>query len=181
MRVITGSARGRKLGTPSGLAVRPTTDLVKEAVFSIIQFDIEAATVLDLYAGSGQMGIEALSRGAKSCVFVDSGRESQAVIRDNLATTELTDRATVVPMDSKAYLGITGESFDIALLDPPYDQGMIPQVLPLLAPKMSDSGIILCEHQKGEQLPTQVGEFAVHKTYRYGKTMVTVYRRQDDI
>ncbi len=179
MRVITGSVRGRRLKAPPGLAVRPTTDLVKEAVFSIIHFDLESARVLDLFAGSGQMGIEALSRGAKYCVFVDSSRESQAAIRDNLATTELTDRASLAPMDAKTYLQASGEKFDIAFLDPPYDSNMIPSVLPLLAEKMSESGIILCEHQKGETLPEQVGEFAVHKAYRYGKTVVTVYRRQD--
>ncbi len=177
MRVITGTARGRKLKTLPGLDVRPTTDQVKEAIFSTIQFEVEGAFFLDLFAGSGQMGIEALSRGARFCVFVDSSRQAQDVVRDNLASTGFAKQARVAAMDSLGYLSTAAERFDIAFLDPPYNQGLIPKALPLLVPKMTPGGVILCEHQKGEELPEQVGDFKVYRTYRYGKVMVTAYRR----
>jgi len=176
MRVITGTARGRKLKTLPGREVRPTTDLVKESVFSIIQFEVEGAAFLDLFAGSGQVGIEALSRGARSCVFVDSARQAQDIVRDNLASSGLEQGSRIVPMDSLAYLAGCRESFDIAFLDPPYNQGLLPKALPLVAPRMAPGGVILCEHERGEQLPDEAGAFRVYRTYRYGKTMVTVYR-----
>lgn len=179
MRVITGTARGRKLKTLPGLDVRPTTDMVKEAIFSIIQFEVEGANVLDLFAGSGQLGIEALSRGARFCVFVDSSRESQAVVRENLASTGLARQGRVAAMDYQGFLASTSELFDIALLDPPYGQGMAEKALPMLAPKMSPNGVILCETGLKEQLPPTVEAFKIYRKYRYGKKMVTVYRRED--
>lgn len=184
MRVITGSARGRKLNTLPGLDVRPTTDQVKEAIFSTIQFEVEGALFLDLFAGSGQMGIEALSRGARFCVFVDSSRQAQEVVRQNLAATGLAQNARLAPMESLSFLSTAAERFDIAFLDPPYNQGLLPKALPLLAPKMNPGGVILCEHQKGEELPETAGEFKIYRTYRYGKVMVTAYRRaagQDEL
>jgi 16S rRNA G966 N2-methylase RsmD len=123
MRVITGTARGRRLIAPQGTDTRPTSDRVKEAIFSIIQFEIEQADVLDLFAGSGQLGIEALSRGARTAVFVDSAREAQEAIRANLAATGLAERARIVAGDAAAYLTGTQEKFDILLLDPPYRRG----------------------------------------------------------
>ena len=165
MRVITGIARGRKLRSPDGYDVRPTTEVTKEAMFSILQFELEGARVLDLFAGSGQLGIEALSRGAGFCTFVDSARASQELVRQ-------------MPMDYLAFLQSTRESFDIALLDPPYAQGMLDQALPLLAEKMSESGVIVCETDKREELPAQAGTFEVYREYRYGKSKLTVYRRR---
>jgi len=179
LRVITGTARGRKLATLEGLEVRPTTDMVKEAMFSILQFEVEGASVLDLFAGSGQLGIEALSRGARACIFVDCSRDSQNITRQNLQHTGLAAAARVAAMDYAAFLRSTRETFDIALLDPPYEKGMAADALPLLVDKMSPGGAILCETRKGEPLPEQVGEFRVRKTYRYGKTMLTLYRRPE--
>ena len=124
MRVITGTARSKKLVTPKGLDVRPTTDMVKEAVFSAVQFEIEGATVLDLFAGSGQIGIEALSRGANSAVFLDKSRDSIAAVKENLKNTELMDKATVLQMDSLAFLQSTQQKFDFIFIDPPYEQGI---------------------------------------------------------
>lgn len=179
MRVITGSARGRKLQTLPSLDVRPTTDMVKEAMFSIIQFEIEGAMVLDLFAGSGQLGIEALSRGARSAVFVDSSRKAQDVVRVNLDATEFSKQARIAGMDSLAYLQGTADRFDIALLDPPYQQQLAAKALPLLAGKMTQSGVIICETQRDEVLPQQAGDFKLHRTYRYGKVLLTVYRREE--
>ena len=125
MRVITGTARGRKLEQLIGDDVRPTTDRVKEAVFSIIQFNIEGRRFLDLFAGSGQMGIEALSRGAKEAVFVDNRKESVEIIKRNLKSTKLDENAKVIPMDSNSYLNVNSEKFDFVFIDPPYETGLL--------------------------------------------------------
>jgi len=180
LRVITGTARGRKLAALEGVEVRPTTDMVKEAMFSILQFEVEGANVLDLFAGSGQLGIEALSRGARACVFVDSSRDSQNITRQNLQHTGLSSAARVAAMDYAAFLRSTKDTFDIALLDPPYEKGLAADALPLLVDKMSPGGAILCETRKGEPMPERVGEFAIHRTYRYGKIALTLYRRAEE-
>ena len=176
MRVITGTARGRKLAALEGVEVRPTTDMVKEAMFSILQFEVEGANVLDLFAGSGQLGIEALSRGARACVFVDSSRDSQNITRQNLQHTGLSSAARVAAMDYAAFLRSTKDT----LLDPPYEKGLAADALPLLVGKMSPGGAILCETRKGEPMPERVGEFAIHRTYRYGKIALTLYRRAEE-
>ncbi len=178
MRVITGTARGRNLETVDGLDVRPTTSKVKEAVFSAIQFEIEGARVLDLFCGSGQMGIEALSRGAAFCVFVDSARRSQDVTKRNLMTTGLFSSARVAAMDYKDFLRTTKDKFDIVFMDPPYSQGMAQEALQLLGRSMSESGVILCEHELGDELAEEYGDFARVKEYRYGRVLVSAYRRK---
>ncbi|MDF2568277.1 MAG: methyltransferase [Oscillospiraceae bacterium] len=177
MRVITGFARGRKLLTVEGLDVRPTTDMVKEAVFSIIQFDVEGSFFLDLFSGSGQMGIEALSRGAKFAVFVDSNKRAQETIRQNLIHTSLATNSRVVAVDSVSFIQSTKDVFDIAYLDPPYNKGILTEILPFVAKKMSETGIILCEHQSHENPPQEVLDFSISKQYKYGKIHITVYRR----
>ena len=176
MRVITGSARGRKLISPEGTDVRPTTDMVKEALFSVIQFDVETSAVLDLFSGSGQLGIEALSRGAVSCTFVDSSRDSLAVTKENISAAGFEGSSETFLADAADFLGRTSERYDIAFLDPPYNKGMIEKVLPLTAEKMSERGVIVCEHERGLSLPSSAGTLEKKKTYRYGKTEVTVYR-----
>lgn len=181
MRVITGSARGRKLVAPPGLDTRPTTDLVKEAVFSMIQFELEGARVLDLFAGSGQMGIEALSRGAASCTFVDTSPKSHQALLANLKATGFQDIARVVTADAAGWLRSAKGPFDIAFLDPPYGSGHLVHLLPLLADQMSESGVILCEHESGEALLERAGLFEKYRTYRYGKSKITQYRRTNDM
>lgn len=176
MRVITGSARGRKLKTLEGEDVRPTTDMVKEAIFSIIQFDIEGTTVLDLFSGSGQLGIEALSRGAKYCRFVDSSPASVQCTKENIAACGFTKDSAVTTADSVDFLRNARLTFDIALLDPPYRKGILEKALPLLEPKMSDRGIVVCEHERGLVLPDSFGKLMKTKTYRYGSIEVTVYK-----
>ncbi|MBC8570117.1 16S rRNA (guanine(966)-N(2))-methyltransferase RsmD [Oscillospiraceae bacterium NSJ-54] len=180
MRVITGSARGRKLATLEGRDVRPTTDMVKEAMFSILHFEMEQAMVLDLFAGSGQLGIEALSRGARCCIFVDQSTKAQSVIKQNLAATQLSSKARVAAMDAKAFLKTTNETFDVVLLDPPYDSGILPEILPLAAARMSDGGAILCETRLHEELPEECGPFVLKKKYRYGKIALTLYRKREE-
>ncbi len=177
MRVITGEARGRKLITLDGEDVRPTTDRVKEGMFNIIQFDLEGANVLDLFAGSGQLGIEAISRGAKHCTFVDSSNRSIDVVKQNLKSVGFEKRASVFCGDSKMYIALSKDKFDIALLDPPYNREIIDSVLPDVAEKMNDWGIIICESAFNEALPQSAGEFTLHREYKYGKIKLTAYRK----
>ncbi len=180
MRVITGTARGRRLKTLDSYDVRPTTDKVKEAIFSIIHFDIDGSAVLDLFSGSGQMGIEALSRGAKYCCFVDKSKASADVTAENIEMTGFRKQSTVSIMDSLAYIKTAKNIFDIAILDPPYNMGLIEDTLPFLAEKMSDRGVVVCEHEKGLVLPEKVGKLVNHRTYRYGKVEVTVFRAENE-
>lgn len=176
MRVITGTARGRRLEALPGEEVRPTADRVKEAMFSILHFQLEGRRVLDLFAGSGQLGIEALSRGAAEAVFVDASRKSIEVVRRNLDHTGLMERAKVVNSDFSAFLQRPCGRFDIALLDPPFSTGLLQRALPMVASVMNRGGVIVCEYPMGEELPNQAGVFQLAKTYQHGKIMLGVYR-----
>ena len=175
MRVITGKCRGKKLATLEGLDTRPTTDMVKEAVFSVIQFDVPGASVLDLFAGSGQMGIEALSREASHCVFVDSNPEAVKVIKKNLSDCKLVSESRVLGMDSLDYLKVSKGGFDIVFLDPPYRMGLVQQALGLIATKLGDNAIVVCEHEKELELDDSFEGLKLRKRYKYGKTAVTVF------
>ncbi len=176
MRVITGSARGRKLKTLEGDSVRPTTDKVKESIFNIIQFDIEGRRVLDMFCGCGQLGIEALSRGAASAVFVDISRASIAVTEENLTTTGFRNISKTVLANSLEYLDRTSEIFDIAFLDPPYHAGIMDDAIERVSPHIADGGIIVCETGEREILPEDIEGFT-SKRYKYGKIALTVYRK----
>jgi 16S rRNA (guanine(966)-N(2))-methyltransferase RsmD len=133
MRVITGSARGCRLKELEGMETRPTTDRVKEGLFNIIQFDIEGRKILDLFAGTGQLGIECLSRGAASAVFVDRRPDAVKLIKENLKVTSLTDKGRVVSGDSVEFLKSIREKFDIIFLDPPYEAGVLEPVIAHIA------------------------------------------------
>ena len=179
MRVMTGSARGRRLQTLEGKDVRPTTDKVKESVFSIIQFQIQGRVFLDLFAGSGQMGIEALSRGAKKAYLVDQSLKSIRIIEQNVKTTGFEDTAVIARQDAQSFIVSTRENFDIAYLDPPFEKGLINEVLPLLSDKMNKGGVILCECGEGEALPEEANDFVLDRTYHYGKIKVSLYRHKE--
>lgn len=175
MRVITGLARGRRLAAPEGLDVRPTTDKVKEAVFSALQFQLEDAYVLDLFAGSGQMGIEALSRGAKRAIFVDSSPKAVRCINENLRVTKLGKFAEVVSRDSYDYIKLTARTFDIIILDPPYRHSHIDNILPFAALKLNSGGCIVCEYESDADEPAAPAGLVLRKTYRYGKINITIF------
>lgn len=176
MRVITGSARGRVLKTLEGEDVRPTTDRVKEAIFSIIQFEIEGREVLDLFAGSGQLGIEALSRGAAYATFTDLSKDAVSVIKSNLLSTGLHKNSAVLQSDAMTFLRNSRKKFDIIFMDPPYSKGLLQKALPLACEVVNDGGVIVCEHPYGEEMPEAAGRFALYRSYKYGKLGVTVYR-----
>lgn len=183
MRVITGSARGVRLQAPKGMDTRPTLDQVKEGIFSAIQFEVEGRCVLDLFAGSGQMGIEALSRGAKSAVFVDMRQDACAVVRSNLEKTRLTPNAQVLRSDYLSYLSHCRETFDLIFLDPPYAEIFLENALKSISEIdiLSDCGILICERPAEKTLPAQIGCLHVSREYRYGRVAVSLYRKNNDL
>ena len=179
MRVITGKARGVVLKTPDGMATRPTTDRVKEALFNIIQFDIPTASVLDLFGGTGQLGIEALSREAKSAVFIDEREDACRIIRENLKRTKLEAYGRVIRSDYMAFLKTCREKFDIVLLDPPYAEVFLENSLKMITEIdiLQTGGIIVTERPKGKDLPWDFPGFERSKDYKYGKTLITIYKK----
>ena len=182
MRVISGKARGVALKTPDGMATRPTADRVKEALFSIIQFDLPGAKVLDLFGGTGQLGIEALSRGAKSAVFIDEREDACRLIKENLRRTKLEEQGCVVRSDYQTYLKNTQEKFDIILLDPPYAEIFLENSLKMITEIdiLQSSGIIVTERPLGKDLPWGFNGYTRSKDYKYGKTLLTLYRKDSD-
>ena len=180
MRVITGTARGRKLKELPGLDTRPTTDKVKESIFNIVQFDVEGRRVLDHFAGTGQLGIEALSRGAERCVFVDASKEAARIIKENASLTGFADRARVTQGDAMSFLTSCREKFGLAFLDPPYASDLLDQALERMAAIdiMTENGIIVCESALEKVLPDLSGPYERGREYRYGKIKLTLYRRQ---
>ena len=182
MRVIAGTAKGIKLNTPEGMLTRPTTDRVKEALFSIIQFDIPTSSVLDLFGGTGQLGIEALSRGAKRAVFVDNREEACRLIRENLKKTGMEQDAQVIRADYLDYLNRCRETFDIVFLDPPYAEVFLENSLKRIIEIdiLKPSGIIVTERPLGKELPERFSGFSRSKDYRYGKVLLTIFRKETE-
>ena len=179
MRVITGKARGINLKTPEGLQTRPTADRVKEALFSIIQFDIPGARVLDLFGGTGQLGIEALSRGAKSATFVDASNTACNLIRENLKRTRLQEEGRVICSDYLAFLGRCSEKFDIIFLDPPYAEVFLENALNRIVEIdiLQSGGIIITERPLEKELSMDFPGYSRSKDYKYGKVLLTIYRK----
>ena len=179
MRVITGKARGVQLKTPEGMLTRPTTDRVKEALFSIIHFEIPGAKVLDLFGGTGQLGIEALSRGAKSAVFVDMQENACRLIKENLKRAKMDQDGRVVRSDYLQYLDRCRDKFDIVLLDPPYAEVFLENALKRITEIdiLETNGIIVTERPVGKELPWEFEGYTRSKDYKYGKTLLTIYRK----
>ena len=179
MRVISGSARGRRLKELPGMDTRPTTDQVKESIFNIIQFDIEGRKVLDLFAGTGQMGIEALSRGAAHATFVDVAPAAAKIARENVELTRFADVSKVMQSDWRGFLSSCREKFDLIFLDPPYHTDMLENAMQTIAAIdiLSEHGIMVCESPLDKVLPELAAPYEKGKEYRYGKIKVTLYRR----
>lgn len=179
MRVIAGKAKGMQLKTPEGMLTRPTTDRVKEAMFSIIQFDLPGASVLDLFGGTGQLGIEAISRGAAKAVFVDERREACQLIRENLKKVHMESEGTVVQSDYMAYLNRSREKFNVILLDPPYAEVFLENAIKKITEIdiLQTGGIIVAERPLGKELPWEFDGFTRSRDYKYGKIILTIYRK----
>ena len=179
MRVITGKARGVQLKTPEGMLTRPTADRVKEALFSIINFDLPGASVLDLFAGTGQLGIEAISRGANRAVFIDAREDACKIIRENIRRTKFENQARVIRSDYLEYLRRCKEKFDIILLDPPYAEVFLENALKSITEIdiLQSGGIIIAERPIEKELLLDFEGFTRSKDYKYGKTLLTIYRK----
>ena len=180
MRVISGKAKGISLKTPQGVATRPTADRVKEALFSIIHFELPGARVLDLFGGTGQLGIEALSRDASYAVFVDEREDACRLIRENLKRTRLETSAKVIRSDYLSFLRACKEKFDIILLDPPYAEVFLENSLKMITEIdiLQSGGIIVAERPAGKELLCSFSGFSRSKDYKYGNTLLTIYRKE---
>lgn len=177
MRVISGSMRGKRLKEPANYDIRPTTDKVKESIFNIIQFDIEGRRVLDLFAGTGQLGIECLSRGAAEVTFVDQSREAIAIVKENVSSCGF--KARVVQDDSISFLS-RGEKYDIILLDPPYATNLLDKALQIInsVDILTEGGIIMCESGREKSMPDMNMPYFKRKEYNYGKVKLTTYSKE---
>jgi 16S rRNA (guanine(966)-N(2))-methyltransferase RsmD len=181
MRIITGTAKGARLETLEGENTRPTTERVKEAIFSAIQFEVEGCRVLDLFAGSGQMGLEALSRGATSCMFVDASQDAMAVVKKNAKKTGFFDSSRFLVSDYRNYIRkMAGERvFDLIFLDPPYADNCVGDAIErILRAHLAEEGCIFvcesgCENifEGKEELSSR---FEVKKSARYSKSFVII-------
>lgn len=181
MRVISGSARGRKLFTPPGMQTRPTTDRVKESIFNIIQMNVSDAAVLDLFCGSGQMGIEALSRGARSCLFTDSDARAVETAKKNVELCSFGSKAQVLRQEmSRTISGCGAGSVDLIFLDPPYGGAQLREALALIFQFdiLSADGIIVCESSRADEIGDIPPPFAVRRRYQYGRVAVTTIVRE---
>ncbi len=178
MRVITGTARGRKLKTLEGLDTRPTTDRIKESIFNIVQFDIPGRKILDLFGGSGQMAIEAVSRGAAKAVVVDNAQAAVKIISDNVKTCGFEKEISVVCSDFATYLR-NSDKFDVIFLDPPYKGNLIFRALNQICEIdiLTDGGIIVCESMRETEMPDVPAPYVKGREYLYGKSKITVYRK----
>ncbi len=182
MRIIAGAARGKQLYAPSGMHTRPTTDRVKESIFNIIQFRLSGARVLDLFAGSGQLGLECLSRGAAHCLFCDNDRAAAQVIRKNISLCKMEEKSALFCGNWEAAAAQKGPgAFDIILLDPPYGGEILNQALKYIMrfDILAARGIIVCESAREDVLAPPAAPYALLKQYRYGASAVTTLTREE--
>lgn len=186
MRVISGKARGQALKAPHGLNTRPTTDRVKESIFNIIQTRLYESIVIDLFSGSGNLGIESLSRSAKKAYFVDNNKNSILAIKDNLKKTKLIDHAMVMQMDVLSAMKKLSEQnvkADIIFLDPPYSQGLVHPVLDKILDYelLEPDGIVIVEHKKTDDIPEAIHNLQKYRSNHYGDIAVSFYELREEI
>ena len=183
MRIISGTARGRRLKEPQGMDIRPTTDKVKESLFNIIQFELEGRRVLDLFAGTGQLGLEALSRGAEHCTFVDRRPEAAALVKENIRLCRLEGQTRVVQEEAQWFLRSCGERFDVIFLDPPYKSNLLEQCVEKITrfDILREHGIIVCESGAEWSIPALEPPYEAGREYQYGQIKLTVCRRTGSV
>ena len=177
MRIIGGSARGRRLFAPPGENTRPTADRVREALFNILAARLDGARVLDLFGGSGALALEALSRGAARCVFLDENREAVNIVMKNCKNCGVFDRSRVNIGEAARFLSACREQFDLVLLDPPFHNGTLENILPIVDKCVAPGGIVICESETKLVLPAEVGSLQLKKQYKYGKVLLWKYVR----
>jgi 16S rRNA (guanine966-N2)-methyltransferase len=180
VRVIAGELRGRVLHAPEGLDTRPTSDRVRESLFALLGDVIEGARVLDLYAGSGALGIEALSRGAVFATFVERESAARRVLERNLADLSLGGRARVVAADATTEPALRGGPFDVVLADPPYGEVDLSGVVRHAATALAPRGVLVLEHPARSPAPAAPETLAPWKARRYGGTALTLWVREEE-
>jgi len=178
MRIISGISKGRRLATPKSQAIRPTSDRVKESIFNILGEEVEGKVILDLFAGTGNLGIEALSRGAKRALFVEKGRQALSLIQRNLSQCGMLERSEILPKDVSRAIGILkqrGESFDLILMDPPYEKGLIQKTLLKLHSHRiyHEDSILVIEHDRREPIPEMVEGWTLIRQRGIGDTLIS--------
>ena len=180
MRIIAGSARGITLKTPGGMHTRPTTERVKESLFSAIQFEIAGRQVLDLFAGSGQLGLEALSRGASEAVFVDADKKAFKILSENIRRSGFQEKASLRCEDSLSYLRKCGKKFNLVFLDPPYQSSFLQDAVKLMFEFdiFLPNAIIVAEYSKGNKPDFSDYGLIPSKEYGFGAAAVTVFRKE---
>lgn len=185
MRIIAGEAKGRRINAPVGRETRPTSDRVKESIFNILGDRVPGAKILDLFAGTGNMGLEAISRGAEHCIFIDSSKEAIRIIHENINTLKYQDKCEVYNNDAIAAMEILNKrniKFDIIFLDPPYHKNIITTVLKTLnnTEILNHNGLIIAEHDNKDIVPDVFNEFIMIKKAEYGNTTVSFYRKKGE-
>ncbi|MDU2197518.1 MAG: 16S rRNA (guanine(966)-N(2))-methyltransferase RsmD [Peptostreptococcaceae bacterium] len=184
MRVISGKARGLKLDTPKNQDVRPTTDRVKESLFNMINSYIMDSNILDLFAGTGSLGIECLSRGAKNCVFVDKSKDSINIVRSNVKKARVENESTILNVDFKdavKRLSTQNQKFDVIFMDPPYYENMFIECLKSIDKfnLLDEDGIIVVEHDTKDLFEDSIGRLNKSREKKYGNTTLTFYKLEE--
>ena len=184
MRVISGKARGLKLNTPKNDDVRPTTDRVKESLFNMINSYIMDSDILDLFAGTGSLGIECLSRGANQCIFVDNSKESINIVKSNIKKARVENESIVLNLDFKSAinsLSLKNKQFDVIFMDPPYYKNMFSDALSAVDNNnlLKEDGIIVVEHDTVDKFPDNMGRLYKSREKKYGNTTLTFYKLEE--
>lgn len=181
MRIIAGAFRRRRLQTPNSAGIRPTSDRVREAVFSMIAEHVPDARVLDLFAGTGALGLEALSRGARFCCFVDNGAEALRLVRANILLCSAQDRSRIIAgtvASALRRLESENEPFDLVFLDPPYGKGYVEETLHIIGPVAGAGALVIAErHVKDLHQPISDPAWQEDRERRYGDTLISIYSR----
>ncbi|KRQ86941.1 Ribosomal RNA small subunit methyltransferase D [Caloramator mitchellensis] len=184
MRIITGLAKGRIIKAPEGMITRPTSDRVKEALFNIIRNKVYDSNVLDLFAGSGNLGLEALSRGAKHCTFIESDKNAFRVLKENIYNLCFDDKSTTYFGDSFTILkSIRNQNmkYDLIFLDPPYGKGLVERSIGAIYELkiFSDNCLIVAELDQNDAIIENIGEFKNYRVEKYGRTLIALWNRED--
>lgn len=182
MRIITGDFRGRKLETPVSNNIRPTSDKVKESIFNILSMDIPGSVCVDLFAGTGNLGLEALSRGAEFCYFGDASNESIALIKKNIAICKANEYSRILAGDYSRVLARIDRKVDVFFLDPPYEAGLYEKCFKLIRELdlLAEGGVIMAEHGKRQPLDDEIEGFVKIKEKKYGSIIVDIFGGSND-
>lgn len=184
MRIITGIAKGRKIIAPEGMDTRPTSDRVKESVFNIISKKVYGARVLDLFSGTGNLGLEAISRGAEWCTFIEKNKITHKILLENVNNLGFSEKCEVYSRDAfdvLEMLGKNSEKYDIIFLDPPYSKGLIERAIIKISENslINNKGIIMSEYDENDVIPENINGINIFRTEKYGRTKISFWTKED--